>query len=216
MARITAIEAQKKNPERVNVYLDGEFAFGLARIVAGWLQVGQTLTPDKIAQLQVEDKREAAYQQALLFLSYRPRSLSEIRQNLRKHQLAEALIEDTLDRLQQQGLANDEQFARAWVENRNNFRPRSRRALRVELHQKGLDGELIEAVLDENVDDEALAYQAALLRVHKLEGLEWPDYRRKLSDFLARRGFPYSTISPTVRKVWDDSQRENGEINSGR
>jgi regulatory protein len=216
MARITAIEAQKKNPERVNVYLDGEFAFGLARIVAGWLQVGQTLTPDKIAQLQVEDKREAAYQQALLFLSYRPRSLSEIRQNLRKHQLAEALIEDTLDRLQQQGLANDEQFARAWVENRNNFRPRSRRALRVELHQKGLDGELIEAVLDENVDDEALAYQAALLRVHKLEGLEWPDYRRKLSDFLARRGFPYSIISPTVRKVWDDSQRENGEINSGR
>ena len=37
MKKITALTVQKKNPNRVNVHLDGEFAFGLARIVAAWL-----------------------------------------------------------------------------------------------------------------------------------------------------------------------------------
>jgi regulatory protein len=208
MARITAIEAQKKNPERVNIYLDDEFAFGLTRFVAGWLQVGQTLTQEKIAQLQAEEAREATFRRALHFLSYRPRSLAEIRQNLSKHNVQQALIEETLERLQQQGLANDEQFARAWVENRNTFRPRSRRALRMELRQKGLEDELIQAVLDENLDDEALAYQASLRKARKLNGLEWPDFRRKLSEFLARRGFSFSVITPIVRKVWDEKQMD--------
>ena len=46
--KITALKAQKRNPNRINVYLDGIFAFGLARVVAAWLQVGQTLSDEKI------------------------------------------------------------------------------------------------------------------------------------------------------------------------
>ena len=63
----------------MNIYLDGEFAFGLARITAAWLKVGQELGDEKIDKLQAEDARERAYQQALLFLSYRARSEEEIR-----------------------------------------------------------------------------------------------------------------------------------------
>src|SRR5262245_41525908 len=129
MKKITAIEIQTRTPNRVNIYLDGEFAFGLARIVAAWLRVGQELEERKIEQLQAEDALERALQQALLFLSYRARSEAEIRQNLRKHEIPEAVIDHTLERLRQDGFANDNQFARAWVENRNAFRPRSRRML---------------------------------------------------------------------------------------
>ena len=50
--RITAIEPQQKNPQRVNIYLDGEFAFGLAAVVAAWLRVGQELGEEKIASLK--------------------------------------------------------------------------------------------------------------------------------------------------------------------
>src|SRR5215813_4637623 len=107
MRKITAIEVQKKSPNRVNIYLDGEYAFGLARIVAAWLRVGLELDEKKIEQLQTEDARERALQQALLFLSYRARSESEIRQNLRKHEIPEAVIETTLERLRQEGFAND-------------------------------------------------------------------------------------------------------------
>ena len=167
MKKITAIEVQKRTPNRVNIHLDGQFAFGLARIVAAWLQVGQELSEEKIEQLQLEDARERAYQQAMLFLSYRARSESEIRQNLRKHEIPEPVIEQTLERLRQDGLANDDQFARMWVENRSTFRPRSRRLMAMELRQKGLGNEAVAAAI-EHVDDEALAYEAGLKRVSRL------------------------------------------------
>src|SRR5574339_57928 len=163
MKKITALEVQKRNPNRVNVYLDGEFAFGLARIVAVWLRVNAELDERKIEQLQLEDARERAVQQAMVYLSYRARSESEIRQNLRKHEFAGDVIDHTLERLRRDGLANDAGFAQAWVENRGTFRPRSRRMLAMELRRKGIDEEASAEAL-KNVDDEALAYEAAQKR----------------------------------------------------
>jgi regulatory protein len=207
MKKITALVVQKRNPNRVNVHLDGEYAFGLARIVAVWLRVGQELDEEKLKRLQVEDARERAVQQALLFLSYRARSESEIRQNLRKHEMPEEVIEETIARLRQDGLANDGQFAQAWVENRSTFRPRSRRMLAMELRQKGLDDEAVSSAL-EDVDDEPLAYEAAKKRAPRLKSLEWVDFRKKLSEFLARRGFSYSVIAPVVTRIWNELQKD--------
>jgi regulatory protein len=211
MRAISAIEPQKKNPQRVNIYLDGEFAFGLASIVAAWLKVGQVLDEARIAALQNEDEGEAVYQKALHFLSYRPRSSDEVRRNLTKREIAEPLVEATVERLRQAGLLNDAAFAQAWVENRAAFRPRSKSALRVELRRKGLDDEVIGSVLDEQVDEEALARQAARKYARRLAGLEWPDFRQKLGGFLARRGFSYATAAPIVSEVWKDlSQTADG------
>jgi len=207
MKKITALVVQKRDPNRVNVHLDGEYAFGLARIVAAWLRVGQELDEEKLKRLQIEDARERAVQQALLFLSYRARSESEIRQNLRKHEMPEEVIEETLARLRQDGLANDGQFAQAWVENRSTFRPRSRRMLAMELRQKGLDDEAVSSAL-EDVDDEPLAYEAARKRASRLKGLEWADFRKKLSEFLARRGFSYPVIAPVVTRIWNETQKD--------
>lgn len=206
MKKITAIEAQK-NRNRVNIHLDGEFAFGLARITAAWLKVGDTLSDEKIASLQAEDMRERALQQALLFLSYRARSEKEIRQNLLKHEFTEDAIETTLEKLRVNNLANDPEFARAWVENRNTFRPRSRRALLMELRQKGLDDETAQAAVS-GVDENALAYESALKRANRLKGLEWGEFRKKLSEYLARRGFPYSVIAPVVTRIWNEAHAE--------
>jgi regulatory protein len=207
MKKITALEVQKKNPNRVNIHLDGEFAFGLARIVAAWLRVGQELSEEKIDQLQAEDACERAFQQAMLFLSYRARSESEIRQNLRKHEIPEAVIDQTLDRLRQDGLANDDQFARAWVENRSAFRPRSRRLMAMELRQKGLTDEAVSSAIAD-VDDEALAYEAAQKKVARYKDLEWNEFRKKISDFLARRGFPYSVVAPVVTRIWNKAHNQ--------
>ena len=207
MKKITAIEVQKRTPNRVNIYLDGEFAFGLAQIVAAWLRVGQELSEEKIEQLQAEEARERAFQQAMLLLSYRDRSESEIRQNLRKHEIPEPVIEQTLERLRQDGLANDQKFARTWVENRSAFRPRSRRMMAMELRQKGLDTEAISSAT-ESVDDEALAYEAAQKRVARLINLEWNEFRKKMSDFLGRRGFSYSVIAPVVTRIWNEVRKD--------
>jgi len=213
MPKITALQPQKRDPQRVNIHLDGEYAFSLARIVAVWLKVGQELSDEKIASLQTEDARERAYQQAMLFLSYRARSESEIRQNLRKHEIPEDVIEQTLDRLRENQLANDDKFARAWVENRNTFRPRSRRALSVELRQKGISDEAAQSALA-GLDEEALAYEAGLKKARRLQVLEWSEFRKKLSEFLARRGFPYSVIAPTVSRIWNETHTEQNTIDN--
>jgi regulatory protein len=207
MKKITALTVQKRNPNRVNVHLDGEYAFGLARIVAAWLRLGQELSDEKIEQLQADDARERAYQQAMLFLSYRARSESEIRQNLRKHEIPEPVIELTIERLRQDGLANDNQFARAWVENRSAFRPRSSRMMAMELRQKGLNDEAVASAV-KDVDDEALAYEAAQKRIARYKNLEWNEFRKKLSDFLARRGFSYSVIAPVVTRLWNEAHQD--------
>jgi len=207
MKKITAISVQKKNPNRVNIYLDGEFAFGLARIVAAWLKVNGELDDEKIKQLQAEDAGERALQQAVLFLSYRARSESEIRQNLRKHEIPEEVIDHTLERLRRDGLANDNGFAAAWVENRSTFRPRSRRMLEMELRHKGVDQDAASAAL-EGIDDEALAYDAARKRAPRFKDLEWNEYRKKLSEFLARRGFSYPVIAPVVTRLWKEAHAQ--------
>jgi regulatory protein len=202
MRRITAIETQQKNPRRVNIYLDGEFAFGLAVIVAAWLKVGQELDEGKIATLKAADEGEITYQKALHFLSYRPRSLAEVRQNLLSRGTDTPLVEETLNRLQSAGLVNDEAFARTWVENRNSFHPRGKPALQAELRRKGLSDETIQSVLDTQVDEQALALEAARKYARRLEGLEWPEFRQKLGGYLARRGFSYTTLAPVVSEVW--------------
>jgi len=204
--RISAIEPQQKNPQRVNIYLEGEFAFGLAAIVATWLKVGQDLDEDKVAMLKAEDEREVTYQKALHFISFRPRSSAEVQQNLIKRGISESLAHETVKRLQSSGLVDDEAFAQAWVENRNAFRPRSRSALQFELRRKGLNEETIQSVLAEQVDEQALAIEAARKYARRLSGLEWPEFRRKLGGFLARRGFSYTTLSPVVSEVWKENQ----------
>ncbi len=208
MARITAVETQKRDPDRVNVHLDGEYAFSLARIVAAWLKVGEDLSEEKITSLKAGDARERAYQQALLFLSYRARSTSEIRQHLRKHDIPADVIEHTIERLKVERLADDDQFAKAWVENRSTFRPRSRRALALELRQKGVPDEAVRSALTD-INEEALAYEAARKRSRRLESLEWNDFRTKLSEFLARRGFSYSVVAPVVSRLWNETHAQH-------
>lgn len=210
MRKITALQVQKRNPNRVNIHLDGEYAFGLARVVAAWLQVGQTLDEEKIAKLQAEDARERAMQQAMLFLSYRARSEKEIRQNLSKHEIPDAVIEETIERLRRSGFANDKQFASAWVENRSTFRPRGRRALTIELRQKGIDEAFIQSAL-EDVDEEVLAYEAGQKKARKLRVQDWSEFRKKMSEFLARRGFSYSVIAPIVSRLWNEVHPDGEE-----
>ncbi len=135
----------------------------------------------------------------------------KIRQNLRKHEIPESVIDLTLEKLRQDGLANDNEFAQTWVENRSTFRPRSRRMLAMELRQKGLDNETVDAAIS-GVDENALAYEAAQKRLGRLKDLEWNDFRKKLSEFLGRRGFPYSVTAPIVTRLWSETHPEDKQL----
>lgn len=205
---VTAIKQQQRNPQRVNIYLDGTFAFPLAKIVAAWLKVGQKLTPEKIQQLQQDDEGEKAFQRAIYFISYRPRSQAEVERNLQKHEVAEALIPEVIERLKRSNLLNDADFARRWVEDRSAFRPRGAYALRAELHQKGISDEAIDLAIS-NVDETQLARKAALRKARQLGRSEWPDFRSKLCAHLSRRGFGYETATEVCKEIWNEMKQES-------
>ncbi len=199
---ITAIEPQKKHRDRVNVYLDGSFAFGLSSVVAAWLHTGQNLTDEKIASLQKQEEIESAYQRALHFLSYRPRSIREVRDRLTTAGFESHIIDEVLKRLEEKGYIGDLQFARQWIENRAAFRPRSHRALMYELRQKGLDEEVITDALASAPDEEYQARQAAEKYQRRLQVLERNAFFNRLGGYLSRLGFSYSIIKPLVQETW--------------
>src|SRR5207249_6761662 len=112
--RITALSPQLKNKERVNVYLDDKFAFGLAAIVAARLKVGQTLGDDELARLRALDEAEEAYNKTLNYLSYRPRSRAELDKYLKDKRVSDETRSQVLKRLDNLKLVDDEEFARYW------------------------------------------------------------------------------------------------------
>jgi regulatory protein len=200
--KITELRFQKRNKDRVNVYVDGRFAFGLAAIEAARLQIGQELSAQDIARLQAQDQVERAYERALNFLSYRPRSEAEVRQNLREKDAVDDVIEEVIERLTQAGLVNDWEFARYWVENRQQFNPRGVRALRYELRGKGISDIVIAETLAD-LDEEVAARHVAEAGARRMTHLEPGEFRRKLGAYMARRGFSYAVIQPLVEEMLD-------------
>ena len=136
---ISSLQQQKNNPERVSVFIDGEFAFGVALDTAARLAKGQFLSDADIAALQTDDEHDRAYQSALHFLGSRPRSTTEVQRNLQEKGFADEAIAAAIARLLEHHYLDDEEFARYWLDNRSRFRPRSARAIRYELRQKGVE-----------------------------------------------------------------------------
>jgi regulatory protein len=200
---LTALRVQQKNRERVSVYLDGRFAFGVPALVAARLKVGQFLSDEDIESLKERGDLEQAYNSALNYLSYRPRSRSELGSYLRRQGAADKQIDAILERLEQAGLSGDEAFAKYWVENRDQFRPRGPAALRHELRAKGIDTRVINGAL-ECLDSGDGAYRASARKAQQLRGMDRVLFTRKIVEFLARRGFEYDIARETAMRHWTE------------
>lgn len=206
---ITAITAQKRNTQRLNISLDGEYAFSLDRLTATWLKVGRKLSPEEIVSLQEKDEQEVAFNRALRYLSYRARSEAEMRKYLSDKGFSDHVSQTVIDRLKDERLINDPRFAQDWIDNRVSFRPRSQTQLRFELRNKGLSEDLIEDALQEaDLDDIELACVAGKKLVGRYARLGWLDFRQKLGAALARRGFSYETVRSVTRQLWDECQTQ--------
>jgi len=206
MPRITSLQVQKNDPERVNVYLDDEFAFGLSAmlVLARNLSPGQELSQHDIENLQGGESVERSYGAALNFLSYRPRSRREIADYFRRKKIDLDVVEAVVARLERAGLLDDQEFARFWVDNRQSFRPRGTRALRMELRQKGLESGVIDEALAQVGDEEDTAYATGLTRVRTYGAFDEREFSRKMIGFLQRRGFPYDAASAAAKRLWDE------------
>lgn len=205
---ITALEIQKRNKERVNVYLDNEYAFSLDVMQAAMLRKGQTLTEAEVTALQDDDAVIKAVDRALRFLAYRPRSEQEVRRNLTEKEIPEVVIDAAVDRLRNLGYLDDRAFALFWIENRSTFKPLSPRALRYELRQKGVADTIISDLLAD-VDAYDAAYQAARKRLQRLRGTDRSTFRSKINTFLQSRGFTYDIIREITEQLIEELESED-------
>ena len=202
--RVTAIQKQRRQG-RINLYLDGPFALGLTldAIAAAGLRVGDEIDDDALRSLRREAAGADALAAAMRLLSYRPRSEVELRQRLARRGAPADLVDGAISRLRELGLMDDTAFARTWVESRSRLSPRSRRLLRRELQAKGIDGEAAREALGP-LDDEDAALRAGERRAAAMRELPYPEFRRRLGEFLRRRGFDAATVLRTVERLWQD------------
>lgn len=201
MGTITALTAQVKNPDRVNVFVDGTFAIGLALTVAAGLRVGQEISQADLEKLDERDEVHRARERVLRLLARRPYSSAEITRYLRRHQIDGEIIQNVIDDLTEAKLIDDDAFAAYWVEQRETFRPRSRLALRQELGQKGIDREIVADALSE-VDEIDAARRVAQKQAGRWRGLPEAEWRTKLTRYLMRQGYPYDIVSEVVTETW--------------
>ena len=205
--KITALRAQAKDPQRVNVFVDGEFALGvsLTTITKTGLHVGKQLSAEEFAKLEQTESGDKAYLAALRFLEARPRSIAEVRTRLGRKDFAPEAIDAAIARLAELELLDDAAFARYWVENRQAYRPRGAGALRDELRRKGVDANVTAEVLDDALtsDEAAGAWGLARGALHKYAGSQDRNaFTRRMGSYLQRRGYTFEVIRPIVDQLW--------------
>lgn len=205
MGKITAIRAGKSRQQRVNLYVDGKFTLSLDAETAAkaGLKTGQELSRSQLEALAGSDRFQRCLSAALHYLSYRPRSESEMRERLARRSFDVDSVEAVITKLKQQALVDDAAFARFWKDNRQSFSPRSQWLTKLELSRKGVATDVIDQVAAEINDDES-AYQVALSKVHTLPLSDREAFRRRLGSYLKRRGFNYEVISHTVARLWQE------------
>ncbi len=204
---ITRLVYQKRNAQRVNVYLDDVYAFALPDTEAAQLKVGQHLSDAEIADLQQVNAEAKAFDRALRFLGSRPRSSHEVEARLEEAGYEDETRAKVLERLQRLSYIDDRAFAAWWVDNRSRFNPRSSRALQQELRQKGIANPLIEHALA-SVDDDELALAAGRNRADRWRHLPREAYDKKMLGFLQRRGFNYYSARNATNELWKTSSTE--------
>jgi regulatory protein len=208
--KITALRAQAKDPQRVNVFIDGEFALGisLTTITKTGLHVGKQLSAEEFAKLEQTESGDKAYLAALRFLEARPRSIAEVRARLGRKDFAPEAIDAAIARLAELELLDDATFARYWVENRQAYRPRGAGALRDELRRKGIDPDVTAQVLSEEAltrDESASAWGLARAALRKYAGSHDRNaFTRRMGSYLQRRGYTFEIIRPIVDQLWTE------------
>jgi regulatory protein len=213
--RITALEPQVNNPERVNLFVDGRFLLGVsaALVLQMGVYVEQEITAEQLDSLNQAEVEQQAVDRALNFLSYRPRSRAEVRRYLLRKETPSEIVESALARLDRLDFVNDRAFAGFWIENREQFSPRGSRALKNELRLKGVDREVVDELVDEE-QDEARALLAGRKKAFSLlhqTAMDYATFRNRLGSFLQRRGFGYDVVARTVKALWREMQADGGE-----
>jgi regulatory protein len=216
--RITSLQTQATNPDRINIFADEQFLLGVNALIVlqMGLEVGQDLSPTLLDQLRSEEALQKAVDRALNYLSFRPRSREEVKRYLRRKETPAELIGSVMERLDRLDLVNDRAFASFWIESREHFSPRGSRALKNELRMKGVEREVTDELVNDDKDEERAmnAGQKKAFSLVRIPGIDYATFRTRLGSFLQRRGFGYEITARTVRTLWQELKEQEANDDS--
>ncbi len=216
--KITALKAQLRDKNRVNVFVDGSYRFSLeiAQVIDLGIKTNNEYTEEELLQLEIESQYGKVYARALEYVFVRPRSQRELRDYLRRKMLdkrdqhgnirrgiSPELADRVFDRLVDKGHLNDTKFATFWIENRNLRKGISERKLRAELMAKGVASQVIDEVMRSSERDEGADIQAVIKRKINKYAED-----RKLIEYLARQGFSYDVIVEGLRAYRESEESD--------
>lgn len=208
MGKITKIKLQKTS-KRANIFIDGKFKLGLdiENILLSSLKIGQEMDEIRLRKLVFKGEVSRLLERIGKFMAIRPRSEKEIRdrlsQKLYKRKLPEfinkdELKESVLTKLSRLDFVDDEKFARWWVEQRNQFRPKGKRALMVELRVKGVSDESIRKALTLLSNEKELIKKLMDKKLKTLQRFSEKQRKEKVIQFLLRKGFSWEEIKEVI------------------
>ena len=206
--KITAITAQTKNRNRVNVMVDGAYRLSLDIFQVGDLgiRVGKEYTEQELIELETESQFGKTYARALEYCLMRPHSAKEVRDYLYrktrdtrtktggiKKGVPVVVTSRVFDRLVEKGYVNDDNFTRYWVENRNIAKGASQRKLTAELRAKGVE----QSIIERHLRDSSRSDEDELAKVIAKKRPRYPD-EQKFIQYLMRQGFRYDDIKDAL------------------
>lgn len=200
MPFITSIKPQK-NQKRVNIYLDDKFAFGLDldNFVKLQLKINQELTEEDVNEIIKKGEFQKCLDKLINFAMVRPRSIKEINDYFRRKKVPESIHEELFNRLKRLDLIDDIKFAKWWVEQRLEFKHKSKKDITFELRQKGINSQTIKNTLDDTEIDEAkIAKELITKKSYKWQKYDEKTRKQKITQYLAGKGFGWDVISHVV------------------
>jgi len=203
MPLITALKSQK-NKNRVNVYLDDKFGFGidLDNFVLLHLKLNQELTQEEVEKIVRKAEFQKTWDKLLRFAMLRPRSEKEIKDYFKRKEVHESMHEELVEKLKHFELLDDLKFAKWWIDQRSNFKPKSKRIIIQELRMKGISGDNIDDAFGETViDEEKLAKDLVEKKMYKWQGLDERVRKQKISQYLAGKGFGWDVIEKVTNSL---------------
>jgi len=207
---ITKIEQQLKNTARYNIYIDGEFVLGVYddTLLKYQLRKGDEMTAEKLAEIRAYDEYNYGKNVAYKFLSYKPRSIKEVKNKLTYKKISKESVEKIIEHLKKYQFLNDESYAKMYLEQKTNSKGMGKSMVTFKMIDKGIDKEMITKVIDENYPEEKQIeagkklIEKYLKKKQKIEDKN--ELKKKCYQYLFSRGFSYSVIEQILKINEDD------------
>ena len=200
---VTAIEQQKKDPDKYNVFVDGEFAFSLYMqdILFFKIKENEEIAEDKYSYIVNEVIYIKAQDKALNYLGFKMRTEKEIRDKLESYDYSENVIERVMEFLLKYNYIDDFKYAMSYIRQTQRLKPLGSYGIKMKLREYGVKDEIIEnAILESELDEEEDAYSLLMKKIGEKKELDEKE-KKKYHDFLLRRGYSYDIIKEVFKRA---------------